>query len=302
MPHTSFLLSWKGKKRVIALETILASSRFSICFLDNSIWWDKATCRCRTELVRHCLSFLQSYQSFRFSSSPLPAPQPPVWSVKNLSTEPRAVCSWGWPTQSARFPNPPPISPAHRAAKCAGCYWDPAPHCTEKNPCAFGLDALVHQMCCVMMNCGNSDILHPHWVPESVEAEGKGSLASVCPLQLKRVMRFRKRLNTERRHFAVMLTRTDAAIPINLPVPGWKLIMCWSHYLASLSPVKDCAIVIRVHHLRWEGRASPSSEASGTSSGQRQDAGCSGHGCAPVRQELHTLHWVKSADAARCHL
>lgn len=210
-------------------------------------------------------------KAFSFSSSSLLAPQPPVQSVRNLSTEPRAARSSSWPTRSARLPTQPPhlSCPRHQAHTTPG-----------GNPRKFGLSAVVHQMCCVTMHYGNSDILHPCWVPDLVEAGGKDSLASVCLLETKSMMRFRKRLSipTEKRHFAVRLTGTDTAIAINLQVPGWKLIMGWSHRLASLSPVEDRAVIGHVPQPRWEGTASPSSWASGTDSGQRQDASRGGRG------------------------
>lgn len=75
---------------------------------------EKATCR--TEPIRHCLSFLRSYQSFSFSSSSLLVPQPPVQSVKNLSTEP----SGGQHEVPGSQPSPPSLLPTQPGSHRAG--------------------------------------------------------------------------------------------------------------------------------------------------------------------------------------
>lgn len=120
---------------------------------------DKATSCCKTELIRHRCSFLKWYWSFSFSSSSLFAPQPSLQSFKNLSTDTEAACSSVWPTQSGSQTSRSFLLPTQQP-----CTWGAAelPQSTTpgENPHVFGLDGVVHQMCYIIMHCGN-------WYPAS---------------------------------------------------------------------------------------------------------------------------------------
>lgn len=161
------------------------------------------------------------------------------------------------------------------------------------------LQAMAHQVYSGVMHSANSDILHSCWDPDLVEV----SLSSACSHEIIIVMGFRKRLNIHavKKHFPVLLTGTDTAAAINLHVPGWKLIMGWSHCLPPFPRVGLCN-----HH------PCSSSEVRGEGvtflwsirhhSGHWQDAAWGGHGRGPAWQVLPALLWVPTADAARCHL